>query len=333
MNRKFFGIILSFVFLISALFLYNTVDAADPVLSIYTSEIKSTSVTFVVSGLKKDQNCLFALYNIDEGRKLVEQKPLIGNSLGDAPVSFIELSPNTSYTAEVKDLFGKTYSVPFIKTLPSENDLNGIISIVNQRLEDPSIVEGTKVGEYKVGSRAILENELKYAEGFITGVGKPSQADINNTARDLRAALDTFELSKITATKTGTDKGSKDPDIALMENGGIVPRCNIGGINMQTGQYNVPCDFNFFIDLINRVIKFLLFVIATPLVAIILMYTGYLYISAGGNSGQVEKVKHILFNAVIGYVIALAAWLIVNTIVTSLNIDPSINTFMDKIQK
>lgn len=112
--------------------------------------------------------------------------------------------------------------------------------------------------------------------------------------------------------------------------GGIVPECNTGEIDTKTGQYLNPCNFNIVMDLINKIIRFLLFTIATPLVALILMYTGYLFITAGGNSGQTEKVRHILFNAVVGYIIALAAWLIVNTIVSSLNVDPKINTFLNK---
>ncbi|NVN97492.1 IPT/TIG domain-containing protein [Candidatus Nomurabacteria bacterium] len=122
----------------------------------------------------------------------------------------------------------------------------------------------------------------------------------------------------------------KTGDSALYK-GGIVPECNTGEIDTATGQYKNPCNFSYFMDLINRLIKFLLFVIATPLVALILMYTGYLYITSGGNASQVEKVKHILLNAVVGYVIALAAWLVINTIVTTLlDKEAKIDTFLDR---
>lgn len=91
-----------------------------------------------------------------------------------------------------------------------------------------------------------------------------------------------------------------------------------------------PCNFEFFMQLINNIIKFLLTVLAVPLVALIIMYTGYLYITAGGNASQTEKAKGIMFKVIIGFVIALAAWLIINTIVTSFNLDPTINTFLVK---
>ncbi|MFA6999753.1 MAG: IPT/TIG domain-containing protein [Candidatus Paceibacterota bacterium] len=111
----------------------------------------------------------------------------------------------------------------------------------------------------------------------------------------------------------------------------IVPTCNTGEIDKVTGQYKNPCDFNYFMLLINNVIKFLLFTIATPLVALIIMYTAYLFLTAGGSAGQTEKAKHILFNVVIGYIVALAAWLVVNTIMTTLlPKDTDINTYLDK---
>ena len=110
----------------------------------------------------------------------------------------------------------------------------------------------------------------------------------------------------------------------------IVPECNTGTVDPKTGQFTNRCDFEYFMKLLNNIIKFLLFDIATPLIALILIYTGYLFMTAGGSAGQTEKAKHILFNVIIGYIIALAAWLIVNTIVTSLYLDTSINTYLDK---
>jgi hypothetical protein len=119
---------------------------------------------------------------------------------------------------------------------------------------------------------------------------------------------------------------------AATTSGGVVPDCGkvvttIGADGKETSTMT-NCTFKDLVKLVNNVIKFLLFNIATPLIALILMYTGYLYITAGGSSGQTEKVRHILFNAVIGYVVALAAYLIVKTILSSLNVDSGIDTFL-----
>ncbi len=97
---------------------------------------------------------------------------------------------------------------------------------------------------------------------------------------------------------------------------GLVPDCPNG------------CNFNDLMIMINRVIKFLLFTIATPLAAIIFAYAGFLLITSGGDPGKKTQAKKIIGNLLIGYIIALAAWLIVNTIVTGLGFTG--DTFLEK---
>lgn len=98
---------------------------------------------------------------------------------------------------------------------------------------------------------------------------------------------------------------------------GLVPVCNTQ-IDPQKGNFTDPCDFNMVMNIINNVITYLLVVLATPLFAIIIVYTGWLYLSASANSENISKAKGIFKNALIGYVIALAAWLIVKTILATL---------------
>lgn len=102
--------------------------------------------------------------------------------------------------------------------------------------------------------------------------------------------------------------------VEAVEFSGLVPKCNV----VVDGVMTESCDFNYLMTLINKVINFLLITLATPLFALIIVYTGWLYLSAGGSSENVTKAKHIFKNALIGYVIALAAWLIVKTILTAL---------------
>ena len=85
-----------------------------------------------------------------------------------------------------------------------------------------------------------------------------------------------------------------------------------------TKSINNPCDFNSLMTLANNVINFLLFIVATPLVAIILCYAGFLMLTSGGSSENITKAKHIIRNVVIGYIIALASWLIIHTILMTL---------------
>lgn len=99
------------------------------------------------------------------------------------------------------------------------------------------------------------------------------------------------------------------PDTFPVSTGGIVPQC---------GKPGLPnCDFNMLLSLVNNLISYLLFVIATPLVALILVYVGWLYLSSGGSAENIGKAKKILGNVIIGYIIGLAAWLIINTILVA----------------
>ena len=121
--------------------------------------------------------------------------------------------------------------------------------------------------------------------------------------------------------------------VGVVQAKGLIPDCGIVE-QVQEGDRIVskianPCNFTYFMQLINGVIKFLLFTIATPFIAIIIMYVGYLFLTSGGNPSQGERAKHILSSVIIGYIVALGAWLIVNTITKSLlKSDSDINTFL-----
>ncbi len=115
----------------------------------------------------------------------------------------------------------------------------------------------------------------------------------------------------------------------------IVPDCNTGELTLKldekgqqmidskgdkTGEmtFKNPCDFDYVITLINNIITFLLFYLAGPLAAIAICYAGGQLIFSGGSSEKITKAKKIIKNVVVGYIIALAAWLIIKTIFTTL---------------
>lgn len=102
----------------------------------------------------------------------------------------------------------------------------------------------------------------------------------------------------------------------VYEYDGIVPRCNVTG-DTKDGAFNVPCNFEALMALINKVIYFLLVYFATPLAAIIFAYAGFLLIFSSANEHNKSKAKSIIGKVILGYVIALAAWLIINTILTT----------------
>lgn len=88
------------------------------------------------------------------------------------------------------------------------------------------------------------------------------------------------------------------------------------------------CDFGQLIALINISIDFLLFYVASPLAAIIFCYAGFKLLTSGGNQEAMGSAKKMILHLILGYIIALAAWLIIHTIVKSIGLDPTIDTFM-----
>ena len=110
------------------------------------------------------------------------------------------------------------------------------------------------------------------------------------------------------------------PSVSLAA--GLVP-CNNNNTAVTNSDGSVtqpiPCDFNALMALINTIVKFILFDMAIPIAAIMFAYAGFLMVTAGGEAaGARTKAKSIFTNAVFGLVLAVAAWLIVNTILSIL---------------
>ena len=77
------------------------------------------------------------------------------------------------------------------------------------------------------------------------------------------------------------------------------------------------CTFADLVRLGQNIINWLLY-IAVFLAAVLLGWAGVLYMSAGGDESRVKLAHEIFKNVLIGFIIALAAWLIVYTITTAL---------------
>ena len=58
------------------------------------------------------------------------------------------------------------------------------------------------------------------------------------------------------------------------------------------------------------------------------IWAGFLYLTAAGNEGQVKKAHELFWAVFIGIVIALAAWLLVNAVLTFFLGEDSIFNFL-----
>lgn len=97
-----------------------------------------------------------------------------------------------------------------------------------------------------------------------------------------------------------------DPDNYVYENGLCIPKNEYSSSSLANS--------SSVMDLVTKVLKLLLS-FAGIVVVIMIVYGGYLYMTAGGNDEQAEKGKGVLINSSIGLVVVLLAYTIVNIIV------------------
>ncbi|MFA5933926.1 MAG: pilin [Candidatus Paceibacterota bacterium] len=88
------------------------------------------------------------------------------------------------------------------------------------------------------------------------------------------------------------------------------------------------CDFSQVIIMINKIIRFLIFDISMPVLAIMFAYSGVLFMTSGENPKNRDKAKSMIKKALIGLVIAMSAWLIVVTILQGLGLKDAFKDFL-----
>lgn len=83
---------------------------------------------------------------------------------------------------------------------------------------------------------------------------------------------------------------------------GLVPNCS-----------GPDCNFCHVVELVNNIINWLI-TILTVVAVIALVVAGIRMVTSGGNSETLQKAKGTFVNIIIGFVLVLAAWLIVDTL-------------------
>lgn len=83
------------------------------------------------------------------------------------------------------------------------------------------------------------------------------------------------------------------------------------------GYADNPCDTGDVADFVNGMISFLISILGI-LAVIVLVYVGFRMVTSMGNVSEWEKSKEMFANVVIGIVLILAAWLIIDTLLRGL---------------
>lgn len=72
------------------------------------------------------------------------------------------------------------------------------------------------------------------------------------------------------------------------------------------------------VGIVGNVVKIVLTLLGV-IVLVIIVYAGFLWMTAGGNEDQVKKAKQWLINAIIGLALVLSAYAISSFVVTNLS--------------
>ncbi len=92
-----------------------------------------------------------------------------------------------------------------------------------------------------------------------------------------------------------------------------------GPIIPQGNNLNVcPADWGMVITVINNIISFALTVAIVFIAPLAIAYAGFLYVLSPTSAGDRRKANSILVNTIVGIVVALSAWLIVDAIMVAL---------------
>lgn len=91
------------------------------------------------------------------------------------------------------------------------------------------------------------------------------------------------------------------------------------------------CTFNDILTVIRRIVNFIM-ILSASIAAIAFAYAGWLYMSAGGDTGQIGKAHQVFTKVAIGFFFVLAAWLIVWTITSMLIRDDTTFTLLKGVK-
>lgn len=77
------------------------------------------------------------------------------------------------------------------------------------------------------------------------------------------------------------------------------------------GPNEPPCQTCHVIDLVNNLLSWLVVILGT-IAAIMIVFAGFKLVTSGGNQAAMKSAKDIMTNIIIGYIIVLAGWLLID---------------------
>ncbi len=109
-----------------------------------------------------------------------------------------------------------------------------------------------------------------------------------------------------TQPNTG-ELSAPQPDVSTPDDNGLIP-CK--------GTEADPCDFNDLVTLANNIIEFLI-LLSLPVAAVGFAVAGFKILTSQGDPGKIKEGKELLMKIGKGFIIILAAFLVVYTIMNT----------------
>ena len=126
-----------------------------------------------------------------------------------------------------------------------------------------------------------------------------------------------FALTSVSFAQSGGTGNQPPAGSSGIDSGytGIIPSCEGTG-----------CGWDDIIKTIDYLVDFGMG-IALVFSSVVIAFAGWKYMSSGDNPGKRKEANTMLQKVVIGIVLVMGAWVIVNLIFTALGVDDSIRTF------
>jgi hypothetical protein len=295
-------------FPIFVLFLVPSLSQAEvPILT--ASHITVTAVTLIATGLTPNQYYKFKF--VVPVSTL--QSQVISDTTGDASSSFAKLNPNTTYTVSLltyDPITGVEASsgAPDLsfKTAKDAKTPGYVFPIIDETfgLGAPEPIDVIGGGPIPIHKPITLDKTPIPTSSQNNPVYTPAPTPAPAPTQDTTSPSSAPSNGLVPCTNTPT-----------MVNG-IVSKNSDGTI-----AYTSKCDFNALMNLINIVIHFILFDLALPIAAIMFAYAGFELVTSGGSTEKRGTAKKVFTNTALGFVLAIAGWLIIRTVLTILGYD------------
>lgn len=94
----------------------------------------------------------------------------------------------------------------------------------------------------------------------------------------------------------------------------LTPLVQCGDRMLPNGTIANPCKITDFFQMLVRIYKFMVYIIALPLAGILIVIGGILMIISGGNPGRFEQGRNMVKITIIALCIILGSWLIINSV-------------------